>query len=300
MPANRYKGFVLAAGFGTRLKPLTNVYPKPLVPFLGSTPLSLALDRIRDSGVAELAVNTHYLALQINEHLKGSSVYISHEPQILGTGGCYPPLKEWLGDDHLIVLNGDVVANFDLKGLIKRYEAEPLDAAMMLLPEVLPGQTPVYYDEKYVLGIGSDQKKGDLAGNFACAQILSPKFISMLPQSGEFDVISKGYKPILANLLKGRIGMMLHRGYWHDLGNPKSYWRAIVETLALLNIQTWISPKAHVASSAEISGNVVIEAGGSVADQAILENCLVLPGGQVARGECALDVIVGPDFTISL
>src|SRR4051812_38455198 len=107
------KGVVLAAGFGTRLRPLTELYPKPLIPFAGTTPLELALWQLGRAGIDENAVNSHHRPDLIDAYVASNplkqKLKVSHETEILGTGGCYNPLRAWQGDNDLVVLNGDVV-----------------------------------------------------------------------------------------------------------------------------------------------------------------------------------------------
>ena len=182
------KGVVLAAGFGTRLRPLTDIWPKPIVPFLGSTPLRLALGRLVAADIRQIAINTHYDSKKIEMHLRdcpyGVTPLISFEKQILGTGGVYNPLRKWQGLAHLVVLNGDIVSNIDINRAIACHFDTNAVATMVLLAKVLPGESAVYYKDSQVLEIGKIGPLDALCGNFACAQILSPKFLDLLPSEG--------------------------------------------------------------------------------------------------------------------
>src|SRR3989339_537965 len=88
------KAAVLAAGLGTRLRPLTDICPKPLLPVLNRPLLGLVLAQLEDAGCLQVAVNTHHLADQVHDFLRsepwGFLLSVSHEPEILGTGGGLP------------------------------------------------------------------------------------------------------------------------------------------------------------------------------------------------------------------
>jgi len=108
------KAVVLAAGFGTRLRPLTLVRPKPLLPVWGVPMLERILRMLESWGVEEIAVNAHWQAPQVRQFVwnrKGcAKVTVAEEPEILGTGGVLNPLRYFLGDGPFWLVNGDVVA----------------------------------------------------------------------------------------------------------------------------------------------------------------------------------------------
>ncbi len=103
------KAVVLAAGFGTRLRPFTSVTPKPLLPVWGESMLGRVVQQLRAWGVEEITVNCHYLHEQIEDWCAANKCRVSYEPEILGTGGALNPLKEWIGEDNFYLVNGDIV-----------------------------------------------------------------------------------------------------------------------------------------------------------------------------------------------
>ena len=108
------KAVVLAAGLGTRLRPLTLVEPKPLLPVWGMPMLERILRMLEKWGVEEIAVNAHWLAPKVRQFVaarKGrAKITVAEEPEILGTGGVLNPLKYFLGDGPFWLVNGDIVA----------------------------------------------------------------------------------------------------------------------------------------------------------------------------------------------
>jgi len=269
----------------------------------------LALWRCKVAGITDIAINSHHLAEQIAAFAKskpfGLNLHVAHEPEILGTGGVYNPLRHWLGGSDLLVLNGDVVSDLPLADLVAahdRHKQTGALATMAVLDHVLPGEAGVHHKNGQIVGIGKQPVAGATAGNFACAQILTPDFLDRLPKSGVFDVILQGYLPQLA--VHTKFGIHVHRGYWHDLGNPPRFLAAVHEALALSDA-AWtklgvaacheahgikptrttgvslVHPSATVAAGASFVGGVVVEAGATVGAGALLTNCVVLPGAEV-------------------
>ena len=106
---NAKKAIVLAAGLGTRLRPLTTVCPKPLMPVWGEPMLARVVALLRSWGVEDIAVNCHYLHDQVEEWCAANGCRAVYEPEILGTGGVLNPLRDWIGEDDFYLVNGDIV-----------------------------------------------------------------------------------------------------------------------------------------------------------------------------------------------
>jgi len=104
------KAIVLAAGLGTRLRPLDAAVPKPLMPVWGVPMIARIVDTLRNWGVADIAVNCHHLADKTEAWCRGNGCFASREPEILGTGGAINPLRGWLGGEPFYLVNGDVIA----------------------------------------------------------------------------------------------------------------------------------------------------------------------------------------------
>lgn len=103
------KAIVLAAGYGTRLRPLTCAVAKPLLPVWEESMLSRIVSRLRSMGIKDIAVNCHYLHGQIEEWCRENGCLAVYEPEILGTGGVLNPLREWIAGDDFYLVNGDIV-----------------------------------------------------------------------------------------------------------------------------------------------------------------------------------------------
>ena len=331
------KGMVLAAGLGSRLRPLTTQWPKPLIPFIGTSALELALWRFANAGIRDVAVNAHYLPDQIEAATRsapfGLAIKFAIEPTILGTGGAYNPLRIWLNDADLVVLNGDVISTVDVPALLEHHRKSGAVATMALLPDVLPGESAVHFNDAGIVAIGKANVSGTKAGNFACAQILSPIFLDLLPKSGSFDIISKGYQLALEAGLK--VSACVHLGFWHDLRSPAFFAGAVQEYLRLspgeasltgvpacrlekgrrgISLASQESSQtpcnlagplmldhgATIDPSASIGPAVMIESGVRIGKGAVVRNSVLLPGADVASGSRIENAVIIQGMTIQL
>lgn len=229
------KAMVLCAGLGTRLRPLTNVWPKPAMPLLGAPLFRTALATLRPLGVTEVGINTHHLpevmrgVAQAECARAGLGLEVSHEAgEIQGTGGGIRGLTEFLSADDCVVLNGDVLFVADLVPVLRAHRESGAAATMVLLP-MPEGEryNAVEVDGgglvKRIAGLGPG---GERLTNwhFTGAHILSPKVFEFMSASGPEDINRDVYIRMLAQGLPIR-GHVLRQDdvYWSDLGTPQRY-----------------------------------------------------------------------------
>ncbi|MCX6127751.1 MAG: sugar phosphate nucleotidyltransferase, partial [Proteobacteria bacterium] len=226
------KALILAAGLGSRLRPLTLRLPKPLCLFYGQTMLDLVYRQIRSIGIEHIAINSHHLAKQIEQHIKNNQlVYsnltkLSYEPEILGTGGAINPLRSWLGSDDLLICNSDIIADINLSAAYKQHRENQADATMVLLDRHKLGTTPIYTQDHGVLSIGESTslpKTGLSRHTFSGIHILGPKLVNAIPRQG-FHSIINSYQRLISE--GSRIQAFQHKGFWEDLGTPRDYYEA--------------------------------------------------------------------------
>lgn len=207
---------IFAAGLGTRMRPLTDDRPKPLIEVAGCTLLDRALDLGRQADCTPIAVNTHYLGDQIAAHLAGQDVAISDEPGvILDTGGGLRKALPLLGSGPVMTLNPDVVwtGPNPMSALGQAWD-DGMEALLMLVPLdraiARQGAGDFALDTAHRIG-----RKGDFV--YAGAQIIRPDRLADIPE----DVFSLNR---LWDLLiaKGRAFGLVHQGGWCDVGYPQA------------------------------------------------------------------------------
>jgi N-acetyl-alpha-D-muramate 1-phosphate uridylyltransferase len=215
---------ILAAGFGTRMKPITDHTPKPLVPLAGRALVDHALDRLVAAGVKRVVVNTHYKAEMIEAHLKARhdvAIELSHETVLLDTGGGVKKALPLLGD-AFYVLNADVFwlnAKVPALARLRRaWDDTRLDALLLVQRTV----AAVGYDglgDFTVDPVGRLRRRGEreVAPHlFAGIEIMSRRFFDGSPD-GAFSLNMLWNKAIEA----GRIEALIHDGEWFHVGTPQ-------------------------------------------------------------------------------
>ncbi|WP_237168411.1 nucleotidyltransferase family protein [Paracoccus shandongensis] len=207
---------IFAAGLGTRMRPLTDRLPKPLIPVAGRTLLDRALDLGRDAGAGPVVVNTHYLGPQIASHLAGQEVAISHEPgTILDTGGGLRQALPLLGEGPVTTLNPDVVwtGPNPLMALEAAWR-DDMDALLMLVP--LARATGRQGAGDFALDpTGRISRRGDFV--YGGAQIIRPDRLAGIPD--RVFSLNRLWDLLIA---EGRAHGVVHPGGWCDVGYPQA------------------------------------------------------------------------------
>jgi mannose-1-phosphate guanylyltransferase len=219
---------ILAAGLGTRLRPLTYTTPKALAPVLNQPLLGVLLAQLQEAGAFRVAVNTHHLADQVQHFLEvnnppGLEVVVRPEPEILGTGGGLRSLAEALGDGPFLAVNADILTDLDLAEIFRQHQEEPL--ATLVLHDC-PRFNNVWLDQKgRVAGIGAPppERSGPPLA-YTGVQVVSPRMLKWLPPEGPADLVAAWQK---ATAQGEQLAAVVVKGlFWQDLGTPEAYLRA--------------------------------------------------------------------------
>ncbi len=224
------KAMILAAGLGTRLRPITNTTPKPLLPLAGRPLIEWNLLLLRRYGVTDVIINVHHRGEQIEQALGdgsrlGMALRFSREPVILGTGGGLKQAASFFGSEPFFVLNGDTVVELDLEAVRMRHEAGRAVATMVLRedPDV-ERWGPVDVDpEERVLRINDRGRRKDAAVTrlmFAGVHVMDERLLRPLPPGKESSVIDAYVRALEegAVILGYRMA-----GYWSDIGTVEAY-----------------------------------------------------------------------------
>jgi mannose-1-phosphate guanylyltransferase len=288
------QALLLAAGFGTRLRPYTLIRPKPLFPVLNKPLLEILLARLFDAGCKRIVVNAHHLAEQIEKAICGrSQVVLQYEPEILGTGGSLRKALPLFEDEPVLIMNGDIYNDVDLCALVESHKrlSYPVTMAMHDYPRF----NGVEVDNTRVVSFGkrkSDSRNPLLA--FTGIHVVDNTVIERIPQTGFFHIIN-----LYAELaVQSQVGCVrVDDSFWHDIGTPKDYLDLHRELLVgqrkIDASSPWcISSRAEVASNVHLKDWGVIGTGAVVSSGAVLSRCIVWPGARVEPGQHLTDVIV--------
>jgi NDP-sugar pyrophosphorylase family protein len=162
-----------------------------------------------------------------NQRISPRTVFVNHEPTILGTGGFVQPIKSWIGDSHLLIFNGDIICDIDLDEMIEQHLATKSLATMALVSH--HGKTTMIGCEHQTITVIGGKQPARHSYTFTGIHILSPEFIRLLPAHYTFYNVIDTYQTILPT---GRVTAYFHSGIWHDLGTPADYYHASMRHLA--------------------------------------------------------------------
>lgn len=218
------KALVLAAGLGTRLRPLTFGCPKPMLPLWNVPLLERVLAQLESWGVEEIAVNLHWRPEAVERHLASrggkARVRVSFEPEILGTGGALRPVRDFLSDAPFWMVNADIVASLKPDDLVGAFSSGGGLASAWLEPK--KGPRTVEADRKGRITCFRSPTPG-VPGTFTfCGvQVVSPRVFEFLPESG-FCTIVEAYEGAMRQGLLVD-GVVVKGSYWNDAGTPEAY-----------------------------------------------------------------------------
>lgn len=294
------KALVLAAGLGTRLRPITYSIPKPLVPLCNRPLVAWAIDALVNAGVDEIIVNLHHLPAQLEAYVKAEyeghiALRFSFEQEILGTGGAIRRVRPHLEEEeHFFVVNADTIQFAPFGRLIEARRAGDALAALTLRHPP-PGDrfTSVWLDAGRITGFGSG---GGEALMFSGSHLISGRVFDFLPDREFSGIVDEVYVPLLASGTEPLAGV-IDDGLWFDIGTPARYLAALRGMLDAIG-RGAVAPGAGslavagsvIHSSSTIRGTVSgssIGAGttvlGEVRSSAVWDGCFISPDVSLDR-----------------
>ncbi len=223
---------VLAAGYGKRMRPLTDATPKPLLPVLGRSLIDRILDRLIEVGVRRIVVNLHHHAELLADHLTarqdeqhGCELILLREPELLDTGGGLAAALPQLGAGPFFAINGDSLWLDGLRPALGRLSANwdeaEMDALMLLQPTVTAlgfseGQGDFAMDAGGRLSRPTERRVVPFA--FTGVQLMSPRLFAEQPDTAAFPLGPLWDRAIDA----GRLFGLRHDGIWYHVGTPEA------------------------------------------------------------------------------
>ena len=286
---------LLAAGLGTRLRPLTLQMPKPLVRIVDRTILEHQAILARTLPAAHLHVNAHYLAAQLSEEANalGFERVWEEFPEALGTGGPLFRMNREDPVDELLVMNSDCFCRFDLRSFVRLSRASGAPCALLAVDN--PAVNSIYMRNGFMAGIR--ERFGDTTKNrvtFSGISWYSKEALSDIRDS-ERDVrefwkrlFESGRAPFIDDSQKFSL--------WIDMGTPDGLMRASDFRRKELGVGNFGVPKERMASAKA----TVFMPGVEVPESATFDHAIVFPHAKIDDGECVKNEIRGEGFRFPL
>ncbi|HNX93044.1 MAG TPA: nucleotidyltransferase family protein [Syntrophomonas sp.] len=220
--------FILGAGLGTRLRPLTENTPKPLLPIGGRPIITYAMEHLQAVGVRRFIINTHHCAGRYADvfpkgNWQGIPITFRHEPILLDTAGGIKNIEDLIvTDDRIIVYNGDIISSLPLAPLLERHASGNSEVTLVLrsrgpLLNVNIDENGFVCDMRHIL-----KNPGVQSCLFAGIYIVEKSFLKRLP-AGKIESI---VPPLVASIQENPhavSGVVIDDGYWYDLGTIEEY-----------------------------------------------------------------------------
>lgn len=302
---------ILVGGRGTRLQPLTDTRPKPMLPILGAPFLEHQLRYLKRHGVTGVTFACGFLPDEIRGYFGdgdqvGMPLTYALEPEPLDTAGAIAFAARTLEPQRLLVCNGDVLTDLDVSRLVAVHERHGATATIALTPVEDPTRYGLVRtgEQDEVLAFLEkptlEEAGGDRHIN-AGTYVLEPEVFDLVPEGARMNIEREVFPRL--------VGKGLHAvgfdGYWNDIGTFESFRRANADALAgrIAGVDplpgadkartAWVHPDAKVASGAELGPGAVVMAGAVVEDEAYVAGSVLLERSFVGRAASVEDSIIG-------
>ena len=219
--------FILGAGLGIRLRPLTDTCPKPLLPLGGRPTITYAMEHLLTVGVERFIINNHHLAFVYNQAFpagkwQGIPIIFRYEPRLLDTAGGLKNIEDLLeGDEDVIVYNGDVVSDLPLRRLLAAHREGGREVTLALRSSGTP--LNVCIDEQARIcdfrGVLGARGKSCL---FTGIYIVQRRFLARL-EPGRRESVVDVFLRMIREKPGDLAGIIIDEGMWHDAGSPEEY-----------------------------------------------------------------------------
>jgi NDP-sugar pyrophosphorylase family protein len=282
------KAMILAAGYGTRLRPVTYTLPKPMVPLCGQPLIAWGVESLLAFGIRDFIVNLHHLPEPIERFLRerfDARFQFSYEPEILGTGGGVRKVRPLLeGDDEFLLVNGDTI-QFPPYDALRATRNDALAALTLRHPPQGDRFTPVYFDRGRITGFGKGTGEALM---FSGTHLIANRIFDYLPDKDFSGIVDEVYQPILDS---GRetIAGVVDDGLWFDIGTPQRYMSASRTLLDLMvrgqlagARDTQIAGDSLVHDTGRVSGTI---ARSIIGERSVVEGTLT---GTVVWDDCRI------------
>jgi len=314
------KAMVLAAGFGSRLRPLSYEQPKPLFPVMNRPVIEHTLALLKSVGITDVVINLHHKGNKISEFLEDGSRYgirlhYSKEDPILGSAGGIKAAQKFLDGDAFIVINSDVVTDIDLKELIHFHREKNSCLTLVLKPKQPSGQSdPIAIDDNNRVTHFSPEVP-DMMRKFIFTgiQVMEPTIFNSIPPNIFIGTTDKFFPKMVEE--KQPVFAFVHKGYWSDIGNRADYlqthWDCLngkiksmpsiltdIPTGSNIHHPVLIGEGCTISEKAQVGPNAILGNGCRVGDNAVIKNSVCWDRGTIEENTVVSESIVGCDYVV--
>ncbi len=296
------KAMILAAGLGTRLRPLSLEIPKPVIPVLGRPLCGHVMAFLRGHGAESFLLNLHHGPEAVREKVAAWAagrfpVEFTHETVILGTGGGIENAGKYLRGGTFVAANSDAVARFPLGKALAYHRTNRALATLVLFPDRWKRYTPVRVREDgRIAGFGSDAPAGEFEGFYTGYLIAEPELLDRIPHGRPSCIVRDTLAPLIAE--GAPICAFTTEGAFLDFGTPEDYLRGTLSLLAEREggngPHSFVHPRASIGKGATVGPGAVVEEGASVGAGATVRRAILWPGAIVPPGTLVENGILTP------
>ena len=311
---------ILAAGFGERMRPLTDKRPKPSLPVLGMPLLSRIIHEIRRRHVALIAVNGHHHSPWIRKIARkstaeGTPISFFHESSIMGTGGALVAPSKLLGrTPFFLTHNGDTLCRIPLQALRRALDDDTVLGALLVRPGRHESYGPILTRGGFFRALGSERKApSEEFATFLGVALWKREVLDRVPRARASDILRDTVLPMLDE--RHRLAVVPHSGPWLEFTSPKSYRKQVCSILAedgmspadlpggsaaIRNFQgarVYIAPSADVSPHCRLEGQVAVESGAVIRSGAVVADSVILEDSTVESDVTLRKVVLSSGST---
>lgn len=298
------RAFIMAAGVGTRLEPLTLAVPKPLVPVCNVPVMQYNIELLKKNGIKDITANLHYFPEQIESYFRdgktfGVNLTYSFEEELMGTAGGVKIMARSCRslDDRFVVLSSDVLCDVDLKELISFHKKKNAAATIALVEVDDPSEFGVVILDKNnkITAFQEKPKKAKALSRLANTglYVFDRSILSMIPDNKIYDF----GRQLFPELIKRGLPFygFRQKGYWKDIGNIKNYKEANIELLKMKSRgkSVLIGKNCRINRNAVLKGNVIVGDNSLIRENAVIKDTIIWPETVIDSGVRIDSSIIG-------